>query len=105
MLVASILAGPCAAQQIVSAPGGVAAGRDVTGNTFNFGLSPEQLKEATKAAVVGATGPLLDRITDISKTLGVTQDAAKRLLQIVGEDPERARRQACRCAEQGCDGL
>ena len=34
---------------------------------------------------MGATGPLLDRITDISKTLGVTQDAAKRLLQIVGQ--------------------
>ena len=87
LLFASILATPCVAQQIVSAPGGVAAGRDITGNTFNFGLTTEQLKEATAAAVSGATGPLLDRITDISKTLGVTQDAAKRLLQIVGEDP------------------
>jgi hypothetical protein len=29
---------------------------------------------------------LIDRITDISKTLGVTEDAAKSLLKIVGED-------------------
>ena len=34
----------------------------------------------------GATGALIDRITDISKTLGVTEDAAKTLLKIVGED-------------------
>jgi hypothetical protein len=30
---------------------------------------------------------LLDRIEAISKAIGVTQDAAKKLLQIVGEDP------------------
>ena len=30
---------------------------------------------------------MLDRITQISKTLGVTEDAAKTLLKIVGEDP------------------
>jgi tetratricopeptide (TPR) repeat protein len=52
----------------------------------NFGLTPEQLKQAIDAAVKGATGPLVDRITDISKTLGVTEDAAKTLLKIVGED-------------------
>ena len=53
--------------------------------TCNFGLTPEQLKQATEAAVKGATGPLVDRITDISKTLGVTEDATKALLRIVGE--------------------
>ena len=55
--------------------------------TCNFGLTDAQLKQATEAAVKGATGPLVDRITDISKTLGVTEDAAKTLLKIVGEDP------------------
>ncbi len=59
--------------------------------TCNFGLTSEQLKQVTEAAVTGAvkgaTGPLVDRITDISKTLGVTEDAAKTLLKIVGEDP------------------
>jgi len=54
--------------------------------TCNFGLTPEQLKQVTEAAVKGATGPLVERIADISKTLGVTEDAAKTLLKIVGED-------------------
>jgi hypothetical protein len=45
--------------------------------TCNFGLTSEQLREVTKAAVEGATGPLIDRIADIGKTLGVTANAAK----------------------------
>jgi tetratricopeptide (TPR) repeat protein len=78
-----------AADNAATAPCAFAAGRDISNNavTCNFGLTPEQLKEATEAAVKGATGPLLDRIEAISKTIGVTQDAAKKLLQIVGEDP------------------
>jgi hypothetical protein len=55
--------------------------------TCNFGLTDAQLKQATEAAVKGATGPLIDRITDISKTLGVTEDAARKLLKNVGQDP------------------
>src|SRR5262245_33328917 len=68
----------------------IAAGGSVTNNTVtcNFGLTPEQLKELTKAAVAGATGPLLDRIEDISKRLGVTEEAAKALLRIVGEQTD-----------------
>jgi tetratricopeptide (TPR) repeat protein len=50
------------------------------------GPTPEQLKQMTEAAVKGATDPLLDRITEISKTLGVTEEAAKTLLKIVGQD-------------------
>ncbi len=65
--------------------GGIGSGNNTV--TCNFGLTPEQLKQATEAAVKGATGPLIDRIADISKTLGVTEDAAKTLLKIVGEDP------------------
>jgi tetratricopeptide (TPR) repeat protein len=72
-------AGSCAI-----ANSGSASGNSVT---CNFGLTPEQLKQATEAAVKGATGPLIDRIVDISKTLGVTEDAAKTLLKIVGDDP------------------
>ena len=72
-----------------AAPCSVAAGHDANNNTLvcNFGLTPEQLKELTEAVVKGATGPLVDRITDVSKTLGVTEDAAKTLLKIVGNDP------------------
>ena len=74
---------------ISAAPCGVAAGRDATNNitTCNFGLTPEQLKQLTEAAVKGATEPLARQIADISKTLGVTENAAKTLLKIVGEDP------------------
>lgn len=67
----------------------VAAGRDASNNTLtcNFGLTPEQLKQLTEAAVRGATEPLTHQIAVISKTLGVTEDAAEKLLKIVGEDP------------------
>ena len=56
------------------------AGRDV-----NFGLTPEQVKELTEAAARGATGPLTSAIVDLSKRLGITEDATKTLLRIVGE--------------------
>jgi tetratricopeptide (TPR) repeat protein len=60
--------------------GSVTAGRDV-----NFGLTSEQVKELTEAAARGATVPLTTVIVDLSKRLGVTEDAAKTLLRIVGE--------------------
>jgi tetratricopeptide (TPR) repeat protein len=60
--------------------GSVAAGRDI-----NFGLTPEQVKELTEAAARGATGPLTSAIVDLSTRLGVTEDATKTLLRIVGE--------------------
>jgi tetratricopeptide (TPR) repeat protein len=72
-----------------AAPCGIATGANATNNTVtcNFGLTDEQLKQVTAAAVKGETGPLLDRIVDISKTLGVTTEAAKTLLRIAGEQP------------------
>ena len=79
-----------AADAIVNAaPCSVAAGRDASNNitTCNYGLTPEQLKQLTEAAVRGATEPLAHQIVDISKTLGVTEGAAETLLKIVGEDP------------------
>ena len=60
--------------------GDITAGRDV-----NFGLTPEQVKELTEAAVRGATAPLTRAIVDLSKRLGITEDATKTLLRIVGE--------------------
>jgi hypothetical protein len=77
-----------AAESAALAPCSFASGRDVTGNTVtcNFGLTPEQLKQATEAAVSGATTPLAAQIRAIGKTLDVTEDAAKTLLKIVGED-------------------
>jgi tetratricopeptide (TPR) repeat protein len=68
----------------------VASGGNATNNTItcNFGLTPEQLREATKAAVAGATEPLLDRIDKVRNVLGVTRSAAEKLLKIAGEQPD-----------------
>ncbi len=68
---------------------GVAAGHDANGNiiTCNYGLSPKQMKELTLAAVEGATEPLLGRIETLSKRLGVTEEAARMMLKLVGEQP------------------
>ena len=54
--------------------------------TCNFDMPPEKLKELIEAALKGGEEPILDRLVGVSKTLGVTEDAAKTLLKIVGED-------------------
>jgi len=77
---------PCAGQQNITAPGGVAVGGNFAG-TVNFGLTPEQLKQVTEAAVKGSTEPLVTQIRAIGKTLDVTEEAAKTLLKVIGEDP------------------
>jgi hypothetical protein len=68
----------------------IATGGNATKNTItcNFGLTPEQLREATKAAVAGATEPLPDRIDKVRNVLGVTRSAAEKLLKIAGEQPD-----------------
>jgi hypothetical protein len=58
------------------------AGRDAI---VNYGLTPEQVQELTKAAAAGAVGPLAKEIIDLSNRLGVTQGAALTLLRIVGQ--------------------
>ena len=92
VLIAALVAGnSIAADSSVSANTcSVSAGRDASNNTLtcNFGLTPEQLREVTKAAVEGATEPLIGGIGDISKRLGITEEAAKTLLCIVGEQSD-----------------
>jgi len=58
----------------VEAGCGIASSGSASGNTVtcNFGLTDEQLKQLTEAAVKGATEPLIHQIVDVSKTLGVT---------------------------------
>ncbi len=58
--------------------------------TCNFDMPPEKLKELIEAATKGGEAPILDRLVQVSKTLGVTEDAAKTLLKIVGQDPNVA---------------
>ena len=56
----------------------MAAG-DAINNTINctFGFTPEKMKELVDAATRGATGPLTDTIVELSKRLGVAENAAK----------------------------
>ena len=88
-----------------AAPCSVVGGRDANNNTLNcnFGLTQEQFKQLTElvvkgaveaagkgvtgAAVEAATKTQQEQIDKISKMLGVTEDAVKSLLKIVGEDP------------------
>ena len=51
-------------------------------NSRDFGLTPEQLKQATEAAVKGATEAEQEHIDRISETLGGTKSAAKNLLVV-----------------------
>ena len=66
----------------------VAVAGSAVGNsiTCNFGLTPEQLRQLTEAAVRGATDAQQERVEKVSKTLGLTESAAKNLLRIVGDD-------------------
>jgi hypothetical protein len=83
----STSAWPLGDTEVTATDCGIAAGRDASGNTVtcNYGLSPEQVQELTRAAAAGATGPLTDTIVALSKQLGVTESATKTLLRIVGE--------------------
>ena len=67
----------------------IANSGNASGNTItcNFDMPPEKLKELIEAAVKGGEGPILDRLEQVSETLGVTKSAAKNLLKIIGEDP------------------
>jgi tetratricopeptide (TPR) repeat protein len=56
--------------------------------TVTYGLTPEQVRELTKAAVAGATGPLSTQLVEVSSKLGVTQAAALTLLRVLGEQNE-----------------
>ena len=83
----STSAWPLGDTEVTATDCGIAAGRDASGNTVtcNYGLSPEQVQELTRAAAAGATGPLTETIVALSKRLGVTENATETLLRIVGE--------------------
>jgi hypothetical protein len=66
----------------------VAAAGSASDNTFicNVNMPPEKLKELIEAAAKGGEEPLLELLVQVSKTLGVTENAARTLLRIVGEN-------------------
>jgi hypothetical protein len=78
----------------------IANSATATGNTVtcNFNMPPENLKALVEAAAKGGEAPLLDSL--VSKTLGVTEDAAKKLLSDRRPRREHSRRQAGRSLEQ-----
>jgi tetratricopeptide (TPR) repeat protein len=82
--------GWAANDSISAAQCSVAGGRDASNNTVtcNFGLTPEQLRQITNAAVEGVTAPLMDQVVNISKRLGVTENAARTLLRIAGQQAD-----------------
>jgi len=65
---------PLLAQQRAETQGNqspaVIAGRDAI---VSYGLTPEEVKELTRAATAGAVGPLADKIVDLGTKLGVTR--------------------------------
>jgi tetratricopeptide (TPR) repeat protein len=66
-------------------------GRQKHHQTCHFGLTPEQLRELTRAVEINAdalkatNALLVERIEIVSTKLGVTREAAKALLRIAGE--------------------
>jgi hypothetical protein len=90
ILPACCSSGRAANDSISAAQCSVAGGRDASNNTMtcNFGLSPEQLRQVTNAAVEGVTTPLMDQIVHISKRLGVTENATRTLLRIAGQQAD-----------------
>jgi hypothetical protein len=46
------------------------------------------LRQVTKAAVEGETDRMMNRVVEVSKQLGITENAAKTLLRIVGEQTD-----------------
>jgi hypothetical protein len=96
----SLAAGDVSSSLCNITTGGIGSGNNTS--NCNFGLTPEQIKQltesvvkgaaeavgkgATEAAVEAATKAAQGQIDKISKTLGVTEDAVRSLLKIVGED-------------------
>jgi len=72
-------AGSCAIANTGSASGNM--------TTCNFHMPPEKVKEPIEAALKGGEAPILDRLEQVSETLGVTKSAAKNLLIVVDENP------------------
>jgi tetratricopeptide (TPR) repeat protein len=87
LLIGLIGASPVSAQQRAVTSGNqspaLIAGRDAI---VTYGLTPEQVQELTKAAAAGAVGPLANQIVDLSKRLGVTENAALTLLHILDQE-------------------
>ena len=90
ILIASILAEPCpAAQQDVTAPGGVAVGRDIKNSAITIGIPPENLPGIIEAATKDwrdRTEQQNQTIDVLKKDLGVSENALKAFFATLGEN-------------------
>jgi tetratricopeptide (TPR) repeat protein len=94
LLLAATMLHPPQARAFGDTTTGAACSVTVTGDatdnkvTCNFGLTPEQLKDLIAAVTGGAVGALAKEMGQFSHALGVTQEAARSLLRIVGEEKD-----------------
>jgi tetratricopeptide (TPR) repeat protein len=89
LLIGLLGSSPLSAQQRAETSGNqspaLIAGRDAIAN-YSTGSTPEQLQELSKAVAAGTAGSLADRIVDLSKRLGVTENAVLTLLHVLDEE-------------------
>ena len=89
------------AQGTVSAPGGVAAGRDIRDRTINIGIPPDQVAVITEA--LKREQKLTDEqrkiITDLEGKLGVSAGALRAFFRTLGENEVPPERQEAKLVE------
>ena len=94
------------AQGTVSAPGGVAAGRDIRESTINIGIPPDQLPTIIEAATSDwkrLTDEQRKMIADLEGKLGVSAGALQAFFRTLGEaevPPERQEAKLVEIAER-----
>src|SRR5512147_560680 len=93
------------AQDTVSAPGGVAAGRDIRESTINIGIPPDQVAVITEALKreQKLTDEQRQTIADLEGKLGVSAGALRAFFRTLGEaevPPERQEAKLVEIAER-----
>ena len=87
ILVGLILAEPCAGQQNVTAPGGVAVGHDIENSSINIGIPAEKLPGIIEAATKDwrtLTDQQKQTIDALEKNLGVSKNALRGFFKVLG---------------------
>jgi hypothetical protein len=85
---ALVMVEPCAGQQIVTAPRGVAIGGNLVGSPVTIGIPPEQLPGIIEAATKdwrNLSDQQKQTIDTLQDKLGVNEDALKAFFAILGE--------------------
>src|ERR1700756_2702110 len=89
IFVVLILAQPCAGQQNVTAPGGVAVGHNIENSPITIGISAEQLPGIIEAVTKDwrtLTDQQKQTIDALQKNLGVSEEAVKAFFTVLGDN-------------------